>query len=240
MSRHININNLPDIAVGLNIEGYKPTLHLPKHCKWYNIVQVIDEPLQGTNFDDIMEIVTRCKYDYIEQAANINIENFLNQLETFVNSIAKNHKNVLIHVHQYTGTTILAKTLQERTSIKTILDETNFFDHPVHYDESYPEIDALISISQCAGFGKKAGQWIIPTSYMEFDVHKNIIYTQKIVVDNGAKEHFPFDHVEGNILIVNDLWNPDINNYNDILLKEDSNIELSCILPNDLPDDLSN
>lgn len=36
---------LNEIAVDLNIEGYKPSVSLPKGAKWYNIIQVKYEPL---------------------------------------------------------------------------------------------------------------------------------------------------------------------------------------------------
>jgi hypothetical protein len=210
MSCRKKLLELNEIAVGLNIEGYKPSLSIPIGSEWYNIIQVIDEPLKGVNFDDVMKIVNENKYKYIEQAVGIDIEYFVDQLVNIINKIKKNHKNLLVHVHQYKGTTILDKTLEERTNVKTILDTTNFFETPIDYSKEYPEIDGLISISQCAGFGLSAGTWIIPTGFMEFDVKNNIVYTNVKIVDNNIEEYINFEYTKGNILIVNDLWNPNL------------------------------
>lgn len=221
-SGYINICNLDQIAIGLNIEGYRPTLTLPKNCKWYNIVQAIDEPLKGTNFNDVMKIVKDNHYEYIEQAVDININNFICKLVNLINKISTNHKNVLVHVHQYVGTTILNKTLEKETGIKTILDTTNFYENPIDYQKVYPDIDALISISQCAGFGVKAGTWIVPTGFMDFDVVNNVILTKKILTENHITDFIKFDYMEGNILVVNDLWNPNIEQQQEgVLLLDD-------------------
>lgn len=209
-SGYLNLKDLGSIAAGLNIEGYRPTLYLPNNCKWYNIVQAIDEPLNGMTFDDVMTKVKENNYPFIEQAVGIDIDIFVDQIVSFVESIAKHHKNVLVNVHQFTGTTILDKVIEAKTGIKTILDKTHFYEHPVIYSEDYPQIDALISISQCAGLGAKAGEWILPTEFMEFDVKNNIVYTTTRNVDNCAEPFINFPFVRGNILMVNDLWNPQI------------------------------
>lgn len=101
-----------------------------------------------------MKIVKDNKYQYIEQAVGIDMNIFVDQLTTLINKIKVNHSNLLVNVHQYTGT--------------TILDTTNFFETPINYKQNYPNIDGLISISQCAGFGLKSGTWIIPTGFMTF------------------------------------------------------------------------
>jgi hypothetical protein len=209
-SGYLPLKNLPKIAVGLNIEGYRPTLNLPPNCKWYNIIQAIDEPLEGTTFDDVMASVKSNNYSFIEQAVGIDIEIYLEQVIGFIQAISKHHSKVLVHVHQYTGTTKLAEVIQERTHIKTILDTTNFFETPIIYSEVYPQLDALISISQCAGLGTKAGEWIIPTNFLQFDVKHNIIYTTPQVALNEAAKYVNFPCTEGPILMVNDLWNPEL------------------------------
>jgi uncharacterized protein len=224
MSGYRNLIDLNNIAVGLNIEGHRPTLTLPANCKWYNIVQVIDEPLKGINFDDVMKSVNDNKYEYIEQATGIDIDIFINQLVRVINKIKINHKNILVHVHQYTGTTILDKTLHTHTGLNVILDTTNFFETPINYSEVYPNIDCLISISQCAGFGHKAGTWIIPTNFMEFDVGNNIINTTKIYAENDIERFVDFEYVKGSILIVNDLWNPDLDKLPGVLLLDQNDM----------------
>ena len=234
-SGYLNLTDLPKVAVGLNIEGYRPTFYLPDNCKWYNIVQAIDEPpyeklrigatgnalasqepLNGMNFDDVMAEVKKNDYPFIEQAVGINISEFIDQVVTFVQDVARNHLKVLVHVHQFMGTTKLADVIQEKTGIKSILDKTHFYDYPTIYSEDYPNTDALISISQCAGIGIKAGQWIVPTSFTEFDVKNNIIYTNKREVKNYAEPYVKFPYVKGNILMVNDLWNPRVNNFTQV------------------------
>jgi len=217
-SGYLPLKDLPKIAVGLNIEGFRPTLNLPSNCKWYNIIQAIDEPLEGTTFDDVMAKVKSHSYSFIEQAVGIDMETYLEQVISFIQAISKHHSKVLVHVHQYTGTTKLAEVIQERTHIKTILDTTNFFETPTIYTELYPQIDALISISQCAGLGTKAGEWIIPTNFLQFDVKHNIIYTTPKIVPNEAAKYVNFPCTEGPILMVNDLWNPDVSKPLGILL----------------------
>lgn len=210
LTLEIKLMDLNKIAVGLNIEGYRPTLTLPDGCTWYNLIQVIDEPLKGNNFDDVMKIVNEKKLEYIEQAVSIDIGNFIEQLKGIINKIKHKHKNLLVHIHQYTGTTILNKTLESATGVKTILDTTNFFETPINYKKEYPDIDGLISISQCAGFGLPAGSWIIPTGFMEFDVKKNTIYTKTREVDDHISKYVDFEFSKGIILMVNDLWNPNL------------------------------
>ncbi len=209
-SGYINISNLGDISVGLNIEGLDPSYYKSGDCKWYNIVQVIDEPLKGETFEKVMENKNNNKCDYIEEAVGIDKDNFISQLVNLIKNISKDHKKVLVHVHQYKGSTILDRTLEEKTGIECILDETNFNEFPVEYKTLYPDIDALISISQCAGFNQPPGTWIIPTTYMTFDVKNNIIYTERMYAMNYIKPYVDFEYIEGNILTVNDLWNPDI------------------------------
>jgi len=217
----IHVTKLSDIAVGLNIEGYEPSQYLPPGCKWYNIIQVIDEPLDGITFDYVMQKVKKYNYEFIEQAIGINIDDLLNKIVTFIEKIKPYHKNLLVHVHQYTGTTMLHKAIEDRTGIKAILDVTNFYDNPIDYAKDYPDIDGLISLSQCAGFNVPAGSWIIPTSFMVFDVVHNIIYTKKLSAKNDADKYFTPDQT-GNILMVNDLWNPMIVDKSKLLSNPDS------------------
>lgn len=210
MATTIKTSELGKIAKGLNIEGYRPTLSLPEGCKWYNIIQVIDEPLKGVNFNDVMGIVYEHKHNFIEEAVGIDIEEFVNTLVDIINGIKTEHKKLLVHVHQYKGTTILDKVLHERTGVDVILDETNFFDSPIVYKDKYPDIDGLLSISQCAGLDTPAGAWIIPSGFMEFDVTHNIIFSNRIAPENGIKDYIPstLQYIDGDILFVNDLWNP--------------------------------
>jgi len=232
MSIHSSISNgsgflplqqLNTIALGLNIEGPRPTQYLPNHCKWYNLIQVIDEPLIGITFDMIMKKVANHRFKFIEQAIdNFNIQKFITQLTNIINKIKGDHNKILVHVHQYTGTTQLHQELAKNTGLSVILDDTNFYEQPVRYNEKYSDIDALVSISQCAGFGLPAGSFIVPSSFMEFDVVNNIIYTNKLIVNNDIKKYLDFEFHEGNILFVNDLWSPDLKTVDGILLIDES------------------
>lgn len=218
----IKLSELSNIAAGLNIEGYRPTLTLPNNCKWYNIVQVIDTPLIGNTFDKVMKKVRDNNYELIEMAVSIDIQNFVDQLVDLIIKIKAKHQNLLVHVHQYTGTTVLDKILSEKTGLQVILDTTNFFETPINYTEKYPNIDGLLSISQCAGFGLEEGTWIIPDKFLEFDVKNNCIKTKSVSVANHVERFVNFSYVKGNILIVNDLWNPsdeDIANDASIILE---------------------
>lgn len=211
MSGYLNLNDLHKIAHGLNIEGYRPATHLPPKCKWYNVVQVIDNPLEGHTWNQIMEIVNANKYELIEESIGLDCSEFLSQLTTFINLVKSKHSKILIHVHQYSGTTVLNQLIQDHTGVLTILDKTNFYNDPVIYSEMYPDIDALVSISQCAGFGLEPGTFIIPNQWMEFDVENNIIFTTPVKnYHNNALDLFPFEHRVGALLMVNDLWNPPI------------------------------
>lgn len=212
MSGFIKTTDLPSIAVGLNIEGCRPSLSLPKDCIWYNVVQAIDEPLDGITFDNVMDKVKANNLTLIEQAIDkINIEKFIDDLVSLINKIKIDHKNLLVHVHQYTGTTTLNQILQEKTGVKTILDQTNFFESPIDYSHEYPEIDGLLSLSQCAGIGVKAGTWIVPTGFLDFDVINNLIFTGPKYANNLVEKYLEFEYIKGNILVVNDLWNPNLN-----------------------------
>lgn len=220
MSNYISTKNIDKIASGLNIEGCRPTETLPSGCLWYNIVQAIDEPLKGFTFDDVMKIKNDNKYNLIEQSIkSIDIDKFIDNLVGLINKIKVNHKKFLVHVHQYTDTTTLDKILHEKTGVDVILDKTNFFESPINYLESYPDIDGLLSLSQCAGLGVDAGTWILPIGFFNFDVHRNVIYLKTPKFTNSIEKYIEFEFVKGNILVVNDLWNPTFDNMcNKILL----------------------
>jgi len=215
MSGYVPLRDLGKYVVGLNIEGDRPAQRLPKGCDWYNIVLAIDEPLLNITFQDVMYKVQQNQFCYIEQAIpEFDVDKYIVQMQTVINRIKENndYKNMLVHVHQYTGTTKLAETIQERTKIKTILDTTNFFETPVDYAATYPDIDCLISISQCASMSLecKAGTLLVADRFMGFDVKHNIIYTAKKPPAENKIEKYLTDipHVVGTVLVVNDLYNP--------------------------------
>jgi len=220
-SGYLSLTDLPKIALGLNIEGYRPAINLPNPnglmgalvpgCKWYNLIQVIDEPLCGLDWTEVMNRVKENQYPLIEQAVGIDPDKLIEQLVKFINRIKPLHQNLLIHVHQFTDSTVLDQLIQKATGIRTILDRTHYFEHPTIYSEEYPHIDGLISLSQCAGIGLKPGEWIVPDSWLEYDVQHQVIYTTKQGQDlNSAKEFVPFDHWTGSVLMVNDMWVPDL------------------------------
>ena len=176
MSGHCKLVDLHEKhnIIGLNIEGHRPTLSVPDGCKWYNAIQAIDEPMNGIDFNKIMSIVEENGYKYLEQTIEgLDIDKFVYQLVELINTIKKANpdiesKDILVHVHQYSNSTILNHTLQGYTGIKCITDKTNFFESPVDYKKEYPNIKILISLSQCASMGKKikAGTWMIADAFM--------------------------------------------------------------------------
>jgi hypothetical protein len=214
MSNYLKFTDFSKLAIGLNIEGCRPTLNIPKNCDWYNVILAVDEPMAGITFDDVMKKVKDNNYEYIEQAIDFfDVENYIEQMVTIIERIKNNnnYKNILIHVHQYTGTTILDKTIEKKTNIKTILDTTNFFSSPTDYNKDYPDIDCLVSISQCASVTTncKAGTIIVPDYFMDYDVAKNVVYTNKKTVSNNIDKYMDgIKFSRGGILVVNDLWNP--------------------------------
>ena len=103
------------------------------------------------------------------------------------------------------------KTLEEKTKIKTILDTTNFFETPTDYSKNHPDIDCLISISQCASVNMdcRAGTLIIADNFLDWDVVKNTININKYSATNLIARYMDsIPYVTGTILVVNDLWNP--------------------------------
>lgn len=232
----ITFQYLPKIAIGLNIEGCSPAMRLPQQCKWYNIVQVIDEPLKGETFDKVIKTKIENSYECIEEAVGIDMNELLKTIIDFITSIADRTKgDILVHIHQLKGSTMIGEKLEYimRTTytdlmhrLRIIYDELenntdNCFDgtqynvKKIDYSKEYPTIKSMVSLSQCAGFGANPGTWIIPKSFMNFDVKTNTIdKTNQMCCQNGADDimnelHIPY--VKGNILVVNNLWNPDLN-----------------------------
>jgi HD superfamily phosphodiesterase len=172
----------------------------------------------------VMDRVKLNNYKYIEQAVGIDVERLLDSLVKIISYLKRVYKNILVHVHQYKGSTILADTLYAITGVKCITDKTNFVDNPVYYVREYPTIDCLLSLSQCAGLGVPTGDWIIPTGYIPFNVEDGIIYTgesrecsRPLVLPYLTKTTYGDElskyglnvHYKP-ILTVSDLWNPDV------------------------------
>jgi hypothetical protein len=64
-----------------------------------------------------------------------------------------------------------------------------------------------------------AGTWILPIGFFNFDVRRNIIYLKTPEFTNSIEKYIEFEFVKGNIIVVNDLWNPTSDNmYDEILL----------------------
>ncbi len=211
MSGTIQTRDLHTLAAGLNIEGCRPWDALdPAVTTWLNIVQVIDKPLEGDTFDMVMDRVRANKYEFIEQAVGVDIGGFIEQLTGVVRKLLRTYKNPLVHVHQYAGTTRLDKVLQEKTGVRTITDVTNFYESPVDYRVAYPDVDCVLSVSQCAGLAPDlpVGTWIVPTGYLTYDVTNDVIESRVRTVPNPVAPLLDFPHVHGAILVVNDLWNP--------------------------------
>jgi len=208
-SGHLETKKLNILAKGLNIEGPRPYRNLPAGCKWLNLIVVVDEPLSGTTFDDVMEVKSSNGYSTIEEAVGIDTISMVNNLTDIIKEISSKYKT-LVHIHQYKGSTDLDVVLSNATGVECILDETNYYEHPVDYVTQYPNIEFLLSLSQCAGLDAVAGEWIIPESFMRYDVENGIVFTTKETDFEICSEFdvSKFNPKTGNILYVNDLWNP--------------------------------
>ena len=185
------IKDLSNVAAGLNIEGCRPFQNLPKGCKWYNLVVAVDEPLASFTFDDLMAVKQKEGHDLIETAAGMDRETFLHQVLTLAYHLAQDHSKFLVHVHQYEGSTALMHILREH-GFCTISDGTNFYDNPTNYAKDFPEVDGILSLSQCAGLGAGAGTWILPSAYHPFDIHASVISTVTPPFVNSLEAHRDF------------------------------------------------
>lgn len=207
------MNLLARLGNGLNIEGCRPVRYLPNGCTWWNIIQVIDNPYRNITFDNVLDITKKCGYDYLEQAVGINVEELINTYSDLIEKGKSIYTNVLVHIHQYEGTTQLHERLAQRCGVTVITDVTNFYEHPTDYKRLYPDTDLLISISQCAGIGEiEPGMFIIPDQYIEYDLSTNKITEvfgsecNHILTDNAWGNSF----FRGNMIVVDHLWNPEI------------------------------
>ena len=93
MSGFLEFQNFSNFYSGLNIEGCRPSKQLPLNCTWYNIIQVIDEPLNGITFDKVMGKVENNNFSYIEQTIpNIDLHSFLSHLIHLIQQLKSNNK----------------------------------------------------------------------------------------------------------------------------------------------------
>mgnify|MGYP005989012811 CR=1 FL=1 len=205
----MKIRNLSNLYAGLNIEGPRPMKNLPTNCGWLNIIIAIDEPLNGLTFDDVMKKVLDDNLDTIEEAVGIDIEDMLDNIIDIVEQIKSKYTNPLVHIHQYEGTTNLHERIYKATGVKSITDKTNYYEFPTNYARLYPTTDFVLSLSQCAGLGAKAGEWIVPNGFAKFDIKKNTISKNiQITMNNDEFDLTRFSPKKGLVLYVDDLWNP--------------------------------
>lgn len=216
-----SINKQSDATYCLNIEGCRPYSNLPINADWFNLIIAVDSPFLGDTFDVIMDKVKKNNFELIEKSIeNFSVEKYICDLVNVINQIqnSNNYKNILIHVHQYENTTVLDKILEQKTGIKTILDKTNFYENPIVYSEMFPNIDCLISLSQCASLNQNilAGDFIVPQNFYYFDVKNNYVDLTPISHDNKIEKYLvDINYKISNVLMVNDLWSPN-NILNDI------------------------
>lgn len=200
----IALEELGTLYEGLNIEGCRPPAYLPRGAAWYNVAQVIDDLLRGDNFEDVMRRVQQGALRFIEEAVGIDVQAYLDTLAALVARLSKLHPGLLVHVHQYEGTTALAQELEARTGVRCILDKTNFYEHPVDYSSITPAVDAVLSVSQCAGFGHAPGTLLYPDRFHAFNVAQGTIQVGDCIpaTRNGlATKPCRF-------LMADCLWNP--------------------------------
>lgn len=230
------VKGLKNLALGLNIEGcfpYKALEELNKRdekvkpevkpqpftkVKWYNLVVAVDAPLEDFTFEALMEKKAKHEYDLIETAAGMDRETFLRDLLTILHKVSEGHSCLLVHVHQYEGSTALVDILRKEGFL-TISDKTNWHEGPVDYAKDWPQIDGLFSLSQCAGLGAAPGEWIVPTAYYPFDVKTNLVVKASPPFVNSLNpSDLPIHVYRGPLLVVNDLWNPSMGEMDDDLL----------------------
>jgi uncharacterized protein len=203
---YTSLTDLGSLAKGVNIHGCRPYQFLPEGCKWYNIVQVMYDELVPENIPE-----EETEDDMIERSAGIDIDQLLEQLTAIIKNIKKDHDKLLVHVHQYPGTTILHELLKQRTGVKCILDEGDFVQHPTNYRDEYPEIDGLISLEICVGIGCSPGNWIVPKYYLPFSSRHRIIYNEPQYAINHIKKYLPpdFEYLSCPILWMDNNCDPD-------------------------------
>lgn len=226
----LKVKDLSNYAYGLNIEGCRPYYDMPKTCKWYNIVQIIDVPFSSNNIQEILDDAKN-NYRTIEESVGIKDSN-LNFFCNLINDIKKKYDNepkILVHIHQPSNNTIIDKLLLDKLNftiksgyhnVDIIKDRYNYFFDKEHYKVDYKRVykkyDVIISLSQCAGFNSKeypVGTFLIPNNYVNFDIENNIIYTNEHFNNNINKlNHCTNNWCKTKLLVVNDLWIPkDIN-----------------------------
>lgn len=198
-----------DLNFCLNIEGCRPYSKLPQNCSWFNIALVLDSPIYGHSFNEILE---KSKESLIEGAIdNFSTERYLDQLTCLIFKIknSEKYKNILIHVHQYSGATNLHHILTNRTGILAVTDITNYYECSIDYTNS--KFDCLISLSLCASVSKEylPGSFVVPKNYYYFDVNHKIVSLIPSVFSNEIEDYLDeITYQECDMLVVDDLWNP--------------------------------
>lgn len=227
---HCEVKGLGNLALGLNIEGDRPARYLPRGCAWYNFIVAVDAPLRGVTFDEVMCNKATLGCDLIEEAAGIDPRTYVDDVVSIVNAVQRRHSRLLVHIHQFVGTTTLDSIVRDRCPglHEVITDVTHFFAHPVNYAKDYPDVDAVLSLSQCAALSEelKVGQWWTPTEVHAFDPDTSVVClgpahhpattttTTRTQCNPRVDELWAHGGrmagrvAKGALLMVDDLWNP--------------------------------
>lgn len=198
----MQLDQIYNLASGLNIEGGRPYHDLIKHspdAKWINLVLVLDTPLtDNINFNDIF---SNNKYPLLENAIQkINEHQLLSIYLAIISYYFDNAKNIfpfqekikiMIHLHQFPSCQPLIEIISQYLKMVTIdlsIEMTNIFydfitDTPTYQETlpDYEKVDILISLSQCAGLDENipAGELIIPHIFIPYNITEKKIYSSK-------------------------------------------------------------
>jgi hypothetical protein len=222
----ISLQDIHQLAGGLNIEGGFPCLDLHKtnpNGKWINLILVLDRPLiDKITFDEILK---NNKYFLLENAIeNLNEKHFFAAYLMIIGYYLENgHKifnkneneilSVTIHIHQdkisialisilgtYVNLLIKNNNLQKNIALQYLTDDTTY----ICSNHNYGRTDLLISLGQCAGIEPTfmPGTLLIPKQFIPYNISKRLICA-----------YAAYD-VENQLIIdLNDILNSKYNDY---------------------------
>lgn len=178
------VNQLHDIAGGLNIEGGFPSIALNQTCQhsdaklWANLILVLDRPLvDHVIFDEIVRIKTDNQYPLLENAIEeINechfmtayymiIAYYYNEGRQILNLNNNQSLGITIHVHQDRNCQPLLDLIQSMVNDVICESKDKNVNVSIRSDDpsyasnltnkDYQNTHILISLSQCAGLDPK-------------------------------------------------------------------------------------
>ena len=189
------VDHIYQFADALNIEAgfpYKDLISVNPNGIWVNAVIVLDRPIiDNILFDDVLKKVEVNNFELLENAIDDLNEkymfaHFLLIAVYYIELMPKSH--IVIHFHQ----DIFFKKIISLFDgmLKNILQQINIEYDMVHLEykmdtpiyptttEKYkPDIDVVLSFSQCAGLNPKylAGDILVPDTFISFEIDSHTI-----------------------------------------------------------------